>query len=87
MSAQSNDKGVCKFAVTPPQPLFLEGSFKSRYQRHLNLTITFLKLCDLSVLCGELICCKLQKLVDKNNGQCTLRKSAEKPSLYYLATN
>ena len=22
------DKGVCKFAVTPPQPLFLEGSLK-----------------------------------------------------------
>ena len=28
MSAQSNDKGVCKFAVTHPQPLFLEGSLK-----------------------------------------------------------
>jgi hypothetical protein len=22
------DKGVCKFAVTPPRPLFLEGSLK-----------------------------------------------------------
>jgi len=28
VSAQSNDKGVCKFAVTHPQPLFLEGSLK-----------------------------------------------------------
>ena len=28
VSAQSNDKGVCKFAVTHPQPLFLEGRLK-----------------------------------------------------------
>ena len=28
VSAQSNDKGVCKFSVTHPQPLFLEGSLK-----------------------------------------------------------
>ena len=28
VSAQSNDKGVCKFVVTHPQPLFLEGSLK-----------------------------------------------------------
>src|SRR3990167_3712082 len=28
VSAQSNDKGVCKFAATHPQPLFLEGSLK-----------------------------------------------------------
>ena len=26
---QSNDKGVCKFAVTHTQPLFLEGSLKA----------------------------------------------------------
>src|SRR3972149_3282008 len=28
VSAQSNDKGVCKFTATHPQPLFLEGSLK-----------------------------------------------------------
>ncbi len=28
MSAQSNDKEVCKFASTHSQPLFLEGSLK-----------------------------------------------------------
>ena len=25
---ERGDKGVCKFAATPPQPLFLEGSLK-----------------------------------------------------------
>jgi len=29
VSAQSNDEGVCKFAVTHPRPLFLEGSLKA----------------------------------------------------------
>ena len=42
-----------------------------------EFTVTFFKLCDLSVLCGELICYKFQKLVDKNNGQCTLRKNGD----------
>src|SRR3990170_7196857 len=34
---ERGDKGVCKFAVTHPQPLFLEGSFKSRCRRQPNL--------------------------------------------------
>ena len=31
------DKGVCKIAATPPQPLFLEGESKSCCQRQPTL--------------------------------------------------
>jgi len=39
---QSNDKGVCKFVATHPQPLFLEGSLKVATEG-LFYIVTFLE--------------------------------------------